>query len=407
MVKTLYDILEVSPTASSEVIKNAYRALAAKYHPDAGEYSNENAFKILGKAFSVLSDPEKRRQYDARLLHGEESVFLGLDDDEASRRIETVKRLDGSDTWCTIDEHIRRKGAELSKANLCGLRLRSLKLEGALFDGSDLSGADIIDVSMKGASFVGCSCQHSKFDKVDFTNAGFDQSVFTKCIFVNCVFDYTRISDATFTSCDFTGSTFGSSQLTRINFNDSVLQGVLFASNYPSYCTSESAPIAQCSFARCNLNGAVFGNINSREGNSGLKHVYARNFTKTSFEQANMTSINAEGCRFDGCNFDEACLAKANLKKSAVCTVQGFRNVSLLGCDLSESTLKNLNLQTCNVINTRFHDATVINVTFPGGFSPPPKSSAQKEASQNVYFLGVVLMFLFGFLIVLAAALSH
>jgi len=65
-VKDLYDILGVSKTASQDAIKKAYRKLARKHHPDAnpGDSAAEERFKEVQAAYDVLSDPEKRKQYD-------------------------------------------------------------------------------------------------------------------------------------------------------------------------------------------------------------------------------------------------------------------------------------------------------------------------------------------------------
>ena len=63
-----YEILEVHPKASPEIIKKAYFILAKKYHPDVYP-DKEFAVKkmaLLNEAYSVLSDPEKRRAYDSR-----------------------------------------------------------------------------------------------------------------------------------------------------------------------------------------------------------------------------------------------------------------------------------------------------------------------------------------------------
>lgn len=70
--KSLYQLLEVSSSASPEVIRAAYRALMEKHHPDKNpEHRRSLAEEIsclLNHAYAVLSNPQKRRMYD--LAHG-------------------------------------------------------------------------------------------------------------------------------------------------------------------------------------------------------------------------------------------------------------------------------------------------------------------------------------------------
>ena len=66
-----YDTLGISQDASQEEIKRAFRKLAYKYHPDRSKITNaEEKFKEASEAYAILSDPEKRRQYDALGLEG-------------------------------------------------------------------------------------------------------------------------------------------------------------------------------------------------------------------------------------------------------------------------------------------------------------------------------------------------
>src|SRR5216684_2727989 len=64
--KDYYKILGVSKDASEKDIKQAYRKLARKYHPDVNPDNKEaeEKFKEINEANEVLSDPEKRQKYD-------------------------------------------------------------------------------------------------------------------------------------------------------------------------------------------------------------------------------------------------------------------------------------------------------------------------------------------------------
>ena len=82
-----YKILGVNKSASDKEIKKAYRKLALKYHPDRnhGDKNAEEQFKLINEAYAVLSDKEKRRQYDTFGSAGfhqrfsQEDIFKGFD----------------------------------------------------------------------------------------------------------------------------------------------------------------------------------------------------------------------------------------------------------------------------------------------------------------------------------------
>jgi curved DNA-binding protein len=85
-----YDILGVSKNASYEELKRAYRKLAMKYHPDRNPNKKEaeERFKEINEAYAVLSDKEKRKQYDTFGAEGfrqrftQEDIFRGFDFDD-------------------------------------------------------------------------------------------------------------------------------------------------------------------------------------------------------------------------------------------------------------------------------------------------------------------------------------
>lgn len=69
-IMNYYAILRVPQYAKYREIKAAYRRLALKYHPDRNSSPvSENSIKIINAAFEVLSDKDKRRQYDEKLVN--------------------------------------------------------------------------------------------------------------------------------------------------------------------------------------------------------------------------------------------------------------------------------------------------------------------------------------------------
>jgi len=87
MAKDYYDMLGVNKKASGEEIKKAYRKLALKYHPDHAkdDKAAEEKFKKISEAYAVLSDKEKRKQYDTFGSEGfsqrfsQEDIFRNFD----------------------------------------------------------------------------------------------------------------------------------------------------------------------------------------------------------------------------------------------------------------------------------------------------------------------------------------
>ena len=87
MADDYYNILGITKNASAAEIKKAYRKLALKYHPDKtkGDKTLEDKFKKISEAYAVLSDPEKKNQYDTygsadfQQRFSQEDIFRNFD----------------------------------------------------------------------------------------------------------------------------------------------------------------------------------------------------------------------------------------------------------------------------------------------------------------------------------------
>ncbi|MBE9078802.1 J domain-containing protein [Romeria aff. gracilis LEGE 07310] len=78
--RNYYEILGISRDATTDEIKQAYRQLARQYHPDLnpGDKAAEEQFKLLGEAYEVLSDREKRSQYESFSRYWKQKGFKGV-----------------------------------------------------------------------------------------------------------------------------------------------------------------------------------------------------------------------------------------------------------------------------------------------------------------------------------------
>ena len=76
MQKDYYQLLEVDPRASEDVIRKAYRVLAARHHPDVtGDPKDAERMRLVNEAYGTLMDPKRRAAYDRTRLQNVVIVF--------------------------------------------------------------------------------------------------------------------------------------------------------------------------------------------------------------------------------------------------------------------------------------------------------------------------------------------
>jgi len=114
--RNYYDILDVSKDATAAEIKSAYRKLARRYHPDLnpGDRSAEDKFKTVGEAYEVLSDTDKRSQYDQFSRYWRQTGFPGGKRPKArgSKTDLDFSQFQDFDTF--VDQLLNRRGGEAS-----------------------------------------------------------------------------------------------------------------------------------------------------------------------------------------------------------------------------------------------------------------------------------------------------
>ena len=111
-----YEVLGVPRTATVDEIKDVYRKLAMQYHPDRNKAPEaEEKFKEISEAYAVLSDEEKRRQYDTLGHAGfdqrytTEDIFRGADFESIFRDMGSTSASETCSAPFLANERLRRK----------------------------------------------------------------------------------------------------------------------------------------------------------------------------------------------------------------------------------------------------------------------------------------------------------
>ena len=259
-VKSLYEILQVHPDASPEVIKAAYKSLSTKYHPDRDKSADAaRRFAEIQQAFEVLSDPDRRRRYDANPAQGS----------TATSGSAVVFRVDGTSTFLTLAEHQRRgwkeaAGCDLSNHDFSGIsfkdaKLAKARLDSSRFNGSDFRGADLTDCSAKGCQFDKADFAGAKLMKTDFTGsnmraanlAGLGANLAVSSAPVACGFT------GTLAACDFTGTNLSDTDMKGADLRQSrFLRSSLLRAQMQG-CNVSSVDLSSSNLVDRNLTGCI------------------------------------------------------------------------------------------------------------------------------------------------------
>jgi curved DNA-binding protein CbpA len=87
-----YEVLQLSPNADPDTVHRVYRLMAQRFHPDNAETGDEEAFKMVVKAYQVLSDPQQRAAYDVEHQAVRKVRWKIFDQPDAARGMQGEKR---------------------------------------------------------------------------------------------------------------------------------------------------------------------------------------------------------------------------------------------------------------------------------------------------------------------------
>lgn len=322
MTTTHYETLEVSPEASAEVIRAAYRSLSAKYHPDKDDSPDASQrLQQVQVAYSVLSDPRNRAEYDKSL--GKEQCSEDQPD-------VIVMRLDGTSTFLTLSEHVKRGGKELAGCDLRGLNLSNTVLRRAQLEGAKLDGSSFRNCDLQDANLTDCSAVRCDFDGAKLSGATLTRTNFTGSSMVNTLF---------FQVGAVIGTTQKSEHL-RFNMHDTGQKTV-----DQSVMTALTVLHESC-FSECDLRGATFAGPQTKFSTGTVqKEVWLGRQDIPFYTRQTFQSPAIKSCRFVRSNLHEIDL----------------HGVALQGCDFSGSNLHGANLVATNIEDVDFSDCNLVN----------------------------------------------
>ncbi len=165
MAKSLYQTLNISENASADEIKKAYRKLARQYHPDVNKSAEaEEKFKEINGAYEILSDPQKKAEYDQ---YGD-SMFNGQNFSDFSRSYQSADLND------ILKNIFGARGRGFNGSN-AGFSSFNFGFDNGMGDGIDLDIEARASISLKSA-LLGDTL------RLHLNGSNFELSCFNACL---------------------------------------------------------------------------------------------------------------------------------------------------------------------------------------------------------------------------------
>ncbi len=392
-----YEVLGVESTATAEEIKEAYRKKAKELHPDTFPRDvnetvrklAEEKFKELNHAYEILSDADKKREYDAELIHLQRTDLIKkigdfFDNGQLSEAVECAKRLyvllpedaeccdiyaevlqasaialaetDTAENLTQAKEYLTTalevvKSAEIKNQITANLELLKSRTGTSGWRETMEGETQTIKITTERAlqmlrggeagikawnQFRAKESYIPSLEGVDLSgqiliNANLSGANLKNSKFIKAVFREVNFSNSNLTECDFTETEF-----TNANFNNADIESANLTS---VFCYNSS-------FANANLQNAilnkskwfvVFAGTNKSgcfESGCLTTDFQGANLSGASVIGANLQECNLEGADLTNTNFSNANLYRANLKNTTIANTD-FRGTDLRKADLT------------------------------------------------------------------------
>jgi uncharacterized protein YjbI with pentapeptide repeats len=383
-----YEVLGVESTATAEEIKEAYRKKAKELHPDTLPRDvnetvrklAEEKFKELNHAYEILSDADKKREYDAELIHLQRTDLIKkigdfFDNGQLSEAVECAKRLyvllpedaeccdiyaevlqasaialaetDTAENLTQAKEYLTTalevvKSAEIKNqitANLELLKSRTGTSGGREREEGETQTIKItteraLQMLRGGEAGIKAwnqfraresyipSLEGVDLSSRDLRNANLSGANLKNSKFVKAMLGLVNFSNSNLTECDFTGTEF-----TDANFNNADIESANLTSVFCYHST----------FVNANLQNAILNK--SRWFLKFESGRFITDFQGADLSDASVIGASLWGCKLEGANltrtnFSNADLSEANLKNTIIADTD-FRGTDLRKADLT------------------------------------------------------------------------
>jgi uncharacterized protein YjbI with pentapeptide repeats len=392
-----YEVLGVESTATAEEIKEAYRNKAKELHPDTLPRDvnetvrklAEEKFKELNHAYEILSDADKKREYDAELSNLQRTDLIKrigdfFDKGQLIEAVECAKRLyvllpedaeccdiyaevlqalaialaetDTAENLTQAKEYLKTalevvKSAEIK--NQIAANLELLKSRTGTSGGRERREGETQTIKitterafqmLRGGEagikawnqFRAMENYIPSLEGVDLSgqyliNANLSGANLKNSKFIKAVFREVNFSNSNLTKCDFTGTEF-----TNANFNDADIESANLTSVFCYDSTCVNANLQNAILNKSKWFVVFFGTDKFGTDKSGylITDFQGANLSGASVMGASLRECNLEGANLTKTNFSNADLTGANLKNTTIADTN-FRGTDLSKADLT------------------------------------------------------------------------